>query len=141
MNIIVEKANLNDASHAEAILYLLNCYAEDEMGGGEGISDYVRTHLIEQVKSRTDVIILLAWDGIIPVGLLTSFEGFSTFYAKPLINVHDLVVVKNYRGNGISIQMLRHLEALATLRGCCKPYVRGFRGKCTCTKSVSGVWF
>ena len=35
-----------------------------------------------------------------PVGLATTFEGFSTFAAKPLINIHDIAVLPDYRGRG-----------------------------------------
>ena len=46
--------------------------------------------------------------------------GFSTFKCQPLINIHDLAVIKTFRGQGISQALLSKLEQLALKKGCCK---------------------
>ncbi|MBK7975719.1 MAG: GNAT family N-acetyltransferase [Deltaproteobacteria bacterium] len=46
--------------------------------------------------------------------------GFSTFAARPLINVHDLAVLPEYRGHGIGRALLRAVERAARERGCVK---------------------
>jgi len=43
----------------------------------------------------------------IAAGLVTCFELFSTFSCKPLINIHDVIVLKKFRGNGLSQKMLK----------------------------------
>ena len=48
------------------------------------------------------------------------FEGFSTFQARPLLNIHDVVVHKDYRGQGVSGLMLQKVAELARQRNCCK---------------------
>lgn len=58
--------------------------------------------------------------GRAPVGLVNCFEGFSTFACKPLVNVHDVVVVPAWRGHRIARRMLQVVEALARERGACK---------------------
>jgi len=55
-----------------------------------------------------------------PAGLINSFEAFSTFKCQPLINIHDIVVVKEFRGLGISQLMLTKAEEKAKSKGCCK---------------------
>jgi GNAT superfamily N-acetyltransferase len=37
-----------------------------------------------------------------------------------LVNVHDVVVVKKFRGLGLSQKMLQKVEDIARQRGCCK---------------------
>ena len=56
------------------------------------------------------------------VGLIDCFAGFSTFAAKPLLNVHDIVVHASRRGQGIAQALLawagqRAGEALARQQG------------------------
>ena len=47
-------------------------------------------------------------------------HGFSTFIAKPLINVHDMTVLSDHRGQGIGKALLGAVEAEARRRGACK---------------------
>ena len=54
------------------------------------------------------------------MGLINCFEGFSTFAARPLLNIHDLVVLAEQRGGGIGQQLLSAAEAAARERDCCK---------------------
>jgi ribosomal protein S18 acetylase RimI-like enzyme len=46
--------------------------------------------------------------------------GFSTFKARPLINIHDIVVIEDYRGLQLSQLMLKKVEEVARVRNCCK---------------------
>ncbi|NBQ06516.1 MAG: radical SAM protein [Betaproteobacteria bacterium] len=43
----------------------------------------------------------IAWLDGQPIGLINCFEGYSTFKAKPLLNVHDIAVLDGYRGQGV----------------------------------------
>ncbi|MFC3093451.1 GNAT family N-acetyltransferase [Alteromonas sediminis] len=113
-------ADYNDACDAEHVLALLDHYARDPMGGGEPLSDYVKDNLISALSSRSFTFSVLAFCGDIPVGLANVIEGFSTFACKPLVNVHDLVVHKDYRGRGISHQLLAAVQQEAEARGCVK---------------------
>lgn len=54
------------------------------------------------------------------VGLITSFEGFSSFAAKPLLNLHDIAVLPEHRGQGIALALLSCAENYARSIGCCK---------------------
>jgi GNAT superfamily N-acetyltransferase len=54
------------------------------------------------------------------VGLIDCFAGFSTFAAKPLLNVHDIVVRQGLRGKGIGQALLAWAEERAKQLGCCK---------------------
>ena len=119
------EANLNNPEHANAVLYLLNHYALDEMGGGEPLSDFVQNNLISELCKRSTAHVVLAFDeqdnqARQAVGMIISFEGFSTFACKPLLNLHDVVVHQNFRGQRIFKQMLDCLENIAQRLGCCK---------------------
>ena len=114
------KADLLNPDHGTAILNLLNEYAQDEMGGNCELSTFVKQNLIAELQKRHGIHVILAYFYDDPAGLSICFEGFSTFACKPLLNIHDLIVAKKYRGMGLSKMLLSKAEAIAWSLGCCK---------------------
>jgi ribosomal protein S18 acetylase RimI-like enzyme len=106
--------------HGEAIVSLLNQYAMDLMGGKEPLSEFTQKNLASELSKRESAHVILAYVDGNPAGLVIGFEGFSTFACKPLINIHDVVVIEKYRGRGISKKLLAHMENIARDIGCCK---------------------
>lgn len=116
----IREIDLQDARDGAALLELLDGYASDPMGGGERLSDNVRRTLLPQLRRCGHYLGVIAWHDERPVGLVNCFEGFSTFAARPLLNIHDIVVAPVARGTGLSQRLLARVEELARLRGCCK---------------------
>lgn len=88
----VIKADLNNPQHGAAILAMLDAYASDPMGGGEGISSFVRDNLIAELRKRPTIHVLLAFEGEEVVGFANCIEGFSSFSCKSLLNIHDFAI-------------------------------------------------
>ena len=118
--ISIVEANLALQVHANALIQLLDEYAQHPMGGGEPLSDDVKNNLVSALRQRSTARAVLAFDDETPVGLIICFEGFSTFACKPLLNLHDVVVSASYRGQGLFRLMLQEVEAIARRLGCCK---------------------
>lgn len=118
--LLVTAIDLNDPAHGAAFLDLLEHYARDPMGGGDGLSDYAKVHLIGTMQQVPGYHGALAWLDGQAVGLIDCFAGFSTFAAMPLLNVHDLIVRAGHRGGGIGQALLAWAEARARTLGCCK---------------------
>ncbi len=116
----VLRADYADAVHASALVTLLDAYARDPAGGGKALSDYARTQLVAELAARPQAFSVLAFDGSMPVGLVNCIEGFSTFQCRPLVNVHDVVVLASHRGQRVAEQMLALAEEVARERGACK---------------------
>lgn len=114
------QANYSDVLHAHAIVALLDAYAQDPAGGGAPLSDFAKVHLVQELAKRPQAFSVLGFDGSTPVGLVNCIEGFSTFACKPLVNVHDVVVLASHRGQRAGEQMLAVVEQIATSRGACK---------------------
>ncbi|QHE76670.1 GNAT family N-acetyltransferase [Hydrogenophaga sp. PBL-H3] len=114
------RADYADPIHAAALVALLDAYASDPAGGGEGLSDFAKQHLVRELSARPQAYSVLAFDGTQPVGLVNCIEGFSTFACKPLVNVHDVAVLASHRGRGIAEQMLAFAELIARDRGAVK---------------------
>lgn len=113
-------ADFSNPTHADAVIWLLNEYAQDEMGGGKELTPFVKQHLIAELQKRPNIHGVLAFVDDKPAGLALCIEGFSTFACKPLLNIHDIVVVSEYRGRGLSKRLLAKVEAIAHDLGCCK---------------------
>mgnify|MGYP001607689902 CR=1 FL=1 len=118
--ILVLQASYSNPVQAEAIGLLLNHYAQDPMGGGKALSADLLAQLPAELAKRPHAFSVLAFVGGEPAGLVNCFEGFSTFACRPLVNVHDVVVMEQFRGLGLSQKMLQKVEEIARQRGCCK---------------------
>jgi ribosomal protein S18 acetylase RimI-like enzyme len=62
--------------------------------------------------------VLLAVQQDVFCGLLVAFENFSTFTVQPMINIHDVIVHSEFRGQGIGRQLMTALVAEAGQRQC-----------------------
>ena len=120
MRIDTVKIDYGNAQHANALIALLDLYAQDPMGGGHPLNAQVKEHLVAELSRRPTAFGVLAFADDQAVGLINCFEGFSTFACKALINIHDLIVSPKYRGRRVAILMLEHVERIAKERGCCK---------------------
>ncbi|MEA5602710.1 GNAT family N-acetyltransferase [Nostoc sp. UHCC 0252] len=114
------EADLSMPAHAEAMVQLMDEYALDPMGGGKGLSDYVKANLSTELAKRKAAHVILAFVDAEPAGLVVCLEGFSTFACKPLLNIHDVIVALRYRGRGLSKLLLQKAEKIALDLGCCK---------------------
>jgi ribosomal protein S18 acetylase RimI-like enzyme len=113
-------ADLRNPVHAAALLALMEVYARDPMGGGQGLSGYARAHLVDALAGRPSAHVILALADQEPAGLAIGLEGFSTFACRPLLNIHDLVVADRYRRQGVARRLLLRAETIARRLGCCK---------------------
>ncbi len=120
MNIEVIKANYLNSKHSTEIRELLNIYASDPMGGGNPLDNKVKENIVKELSKLPYAFSLITYIKDKPAGLANCFESFSTFACKPLINIHDFIVLEKYRENGISQKMLNKVEEIAISKGCCK---------------------
>ena len=116
----VRPVDLSDPLQVEAFSMLLDHYAQDPMGGGEALGDAVLQVLPERLRQLPTFHGALAWHGDQAIGLINCFEGFSTFKAKPLLNIHDIVVHANWRGRRVGEALLDWAEQRARAIGACK---------------------
>jgi len=140
-NIVVRQVNYANAQDALAIVLLLDAYASDPAGGGEGLSDFAKAHLVPALAARPQAYSVLAFDGDVPVGLVNCIEGFSTFKCRPLVNVHDVAVLASHRGHRIAERMLAEAERIARERGACKLTLEVLSGNTPAVKLYQRIGF
>ncbi len=116
----VIEADLDRADHARDVLALTAAYACDPMGNNGPLAFEVMERLVPALRAHpTTRIYLLYRDGQ-AVGIATCFLGFSTFQARPLLNIHDFAVLPQERGGGLGKLLLKSVVEKATELGCCK---------------------
>ena len=120
MGLEVRKVAFENVEQGQQLVELLNAYAEDPMGGAEPLSAEVKANLVKGLSQVPGAVALLAYLDGQAVGVTTAFAGFSTFAARPLLNIHDIAVLPAFRGQGVAQALMAGLEQEARERGCCK---------------------
>jgi ribosomal protein S18 acetylase RimI-like enzyme len=116
-DLTVTRCDCSVAEHRRAVAALINAYIQDEMGGGTPLDEAGQKRLVEGLATHPATFVLLAETGGRYAGLLTAFENFSTFTARPMINIHDVFVLPEYRGTGVGRQLMQELISEAARRG------------------------
>ena len=106
-------ADYSNPQHAQDIVFLLNHYANDPAGGGVSLNKYAQENLVKELAQLSFAFSLLCYVESLPAGLINYFIVFSTFQCKPVVNIHDLVVLNQYRRQGISQLLLNEVEKVA----------------------------
>ena len=141
MNCRVFVADYGNKRHAADIIQLLDIYALDPMGGGACLPEEVKRDLVPELAKRPWAFSVLAHVDDEAAGLINCFEGFSTFAARPLVNIHDVIVAPRWRGMGISRRMLETVQAVAVERGCCKLTLELLEGNASAREAYARFGF
>jgi GNAT superfamily N-acetyltransferase len=119
----IQLADLNLPEHQSAVVALLDHYASHPMGSGTPLPEDVKARLIDGLRAHPMARIFLASRACDEehryIGIATCFVGFSTFKAKPLINIHDLAVHSDFHGQRIGTQLIDAVIAYARELDCC----------------------
>ena len=137
----VRRVDYRQSADAQALVMLLDAYARDPMGGGEGLADEVKARLCSDLAQRSDAVSFIAWQDGHPVGLINCIEGYSTFKAQPLMNIHDIAVLPAHRGQGVGQALLAAAEAHARERRCCKLTLEVLTGNAAARRSYERFGF
>ena len=120
MSLKISLIDYKNSQQSQDLLFLLNTYAEDPMGGASGLSDYTKSNLPNALAQLPNAFSVIAYIDDQPAGLINCFFGFSTFKCKPLVYIHDVVVLSEFRGQKVSLKMLEYVEDYAKENDCCK---------------------
>jgi ribosomal protein S18 acetylase RimI-like enzyme len=119
-NVTIVDADLSRPEHQNALVTMLDAYMRDPMEGGMPPSEQVKRDLVPGLRAHPACHVYLAYHDGVPVGFSICFLGFSTFNARPLINIHDIFVDSSVRGMGIGAMLLKRIEAKAHELNCCR---------------------
>ena len=119
-DVVILQADLRRPDHQAAVVAITAAYALDRMANGAPLPPDVLERLIPGLQAHPTTLVFLAAVGGQFVGLATCFVGFSTFAARPVVNLHDLCVLDSHRGQGIGRALLQAVEQAAVERACAK---------------------
>ena len=118
MSFSTKQADYRNAKDAADLLQMLREYASFENCDRpeleqipEKLADFPTAFSVLAYAERSH------WNVI---GLVNCFFGFSTFQVRPLVNIHDVIVTRRYRGCGVAAAMLDEVERIARAHDCCR---------------------
>lgn len=120
MKIQIVEGDLHIPEHAEGFLKLTAAYMADPMGKAESWNEEQKQAVIKAMKDHPCALILFAKVDDQFVGICTCFYAYSTFLAKPLLNIHDIYVHESFRGHGVGKTLIQKLDEKALSKGCGK---------------------
>ena len=135
------RADYRNPVHADALVRLLDAYAQDPAGGGKALGEFAKTNLVRELAVRPQAFSVLAFAGDEAVGLVNCIEGFSTFACRPLVNIHDVAVLPGHRGRRVAERMLALCEEIARARGACKLTLEVLAGNASAVRLYERVGF
>lgn len=112
--------DFNNSNHCIKLVQLMNDYITDEMGGGELIEGEKVNQLIQGLKNHPSKLILFVSLNNEIAGLTNCFINFGTFAAAPFINIHDIIINKAFRGNGLGRVLMISIIEKANQLKCAK---------------------
>ena len=137
----VTRADYADPADARAVVALLDAYACDPMGGAEPLCDDVRAELVPGLAATPGAFSLIARVEGKPVGLVNCFTAFSTFTARPNVNIHDAIVLDGYRGRGIARALFAGVERIARGMDACKVTLEVLEGNARARDLYAGLGY
>ena len=120
MPIKIVECDFRNLDHRESFVILLNEYIKDDMGGGKIIKGPRKKKILREMNQHPSRLVFFALLEGAFVGMIVCFWGYSTFRVCPLLNVHDLIVLPDYRQKGIGRKLMEAVEKKARLLGCGK---------------------
>ncbi len=117
----IKECDFSMPEETQALITLLNHYKAGPMGGSlHAYSKQQEADLVKMLGTHPSKLILLARYEKEFIGLANCFINIGTFAVKPFINIHDIVVLEEYRGKGIGRQLLDTIVSKAKELGCGK---------------------
>lgn len=114
------QVDLSKQEHCLQLIRLLDAYMQDEMGNSAPMEADLAPKIISGLKKHPGYLGFFALvDGRF-AALANCNKNFSTFNAKPLINIHDLIVFPDLRGKGVGRFLLDCIAEYGAENGYCR---------------------
>lgn len=135
------EADLSNKKYLEDILKVLDDYKSDGMGASPPYTQNERKILKYYFESHPTVKVFLLYVDNKIAGGSVCFQSFSTFSAKIILNIHDLSVLKAYRGHGYGRKLMNSIIIKARELDCSKITLEVREDNCKAQKLYSSLGF
>lgn len=99
---------------------LLDAYMHDDMGLCNPLKNKHGQKVINDLFAHNSYIGFFVENDGEYIALANCFINYSTFAARPLINIHDFVVHPGHRNKGAGVFLLQGIEEYARQHGFCR---------------------
>lgn len=120
MELSILKVDLQNPVHCGQVIKLLNDYMADPMGNNRPMPKELGPQIISGLKQHSGFLGFFVMSDDQFAGLANCNINFSTFQAKPLINIHDFIVAPEFRNIGAGHFLLRGVINYASQNGYCR---------------------
>ncbi len=120
MELSIIQVDLQNPLHCDQVIKLLNDYMKDPMGNNRPMPIGLGPQIICGLKKHTGFLGFFVLVGEQFAGLANCNINFSTFQARPLINIHDFIVAPEFRNVGAGHFLLRGVINYASQNGYCR---------------------
>lgn len=114
------KVDLQSDKHCEALLGLLNQYMLDDFGIKKAMPADLGPKIVDGLKKHTAYLGFFVQIDNEMAALANCNLVFSTWKAKPVINIHDFIVSEKFRRRGVGLFLLKGIENYALEMGYCR---------------------
>jgi ribosomal protein S18 acetylase RimI-like enzyme len=112
--------DLKNEEHGAQLVRLLDVYMQDGMGNGSPMPAEMAPKILKGLKTYPGYLGFFALVDGNYAALANCNNNFSTFTARPLINIHDFVVHPDFRGKGVGEFLLDAIAEYGRQHGFCK---------------------
>ena len=120
MELSIIQVDLQNPVHCTQVIKLLNDYMNDHMGNNRPMPKELGPQIIAGLKQHSGFLGFFVMSGDQFAGLANCNINFSTFQAKPLINIHDFIVAPECRSMGAGQFLLEGIINYASQNGYCR---------------------
>jgi ribosomal protein S18 acetylase RimI-like enzyme len=114
------QVDLQNQIHCDQVIKLLNDYMNDHMGNNRPMPKELGPQIISGLKQHSGFLGFFVLADEKFAGLANCNINFSTFQAKPLINIHDFIVAPECRNIGAGSFLLQGIISYASKNGFCR---------------------
>lgn len=120
MELSIIPVDLINELHSRQLIKLLNDYMCDPMGNNAPMDEGLAPKIIAGLQAYAGYLgfFVLASDQF--AGLANCNQNFSTFKAKPLLNIHDFIIAPEFRGIGAGHFLMSGILNFASENGFCR---------------------
>jgi ribosomal protein S18 acetylase RimI-like enzyme len=120
MELSILQVDLQNPLHCDQVIKLLNDYMNDPMGNNRPMEKELAPKIITGLKLHSGFLGFFVLAGDQFAGLANCNVTFSTFQAKPLINIHDFIIAPEFRKVGAGGFLIQGILDYAVGNGFCR---------------------
>lgn len=120
MELSILPVDLQNKVHCSHMIKLLNDYMNDPMGNNGPMEDGLAPRIIAGLQAYPGYLGFFVLAESQFAGLANCNQNFSTFKAKPLLNIHDFIVAPECRSLGAGHFLMRGILDFASHGGFCR---------------------